>query len=80
MELDEILDQINQVFRQVFEDENIKIEPTFTANDVDGWDSLNHMILISEIEKFFDVKFALREIIRLKEVNDISLLIQKKKS
>jgi acyl carrier protein len=42
-----------------------------TANDVDSWDSLSHMVLIVEIEKAFNIKFKLRELNKMKNVGDM---------
>ncbi|MCF8296592.1 MAG: acyl carrier protein [Bacteroidales bacterium] len=78
MELNEILSDLNSLYQRVLENEKVVLEFETTANDVDGWDSLNHMILITEIEKQFKIKFALKEIMRLKNIGDVCFLIKNK--
>jgi acyl carrier protein len=73
-----ILEKTEAVFRKVFEDDNLEINRNMTANDVDNWDSLSHMVLIVEIEKTFNIKFKLRELNKMKNVGDlIDLLVLK---
>ena len=63
----DVHDQLQDVFRRVFNDPSIVLNERMTAEDVDGWDSLTHINLIIAIEKRFGVKFATAEISRLKE-------------
>lgn len=65
--MEEIRDQVQDVFRDVFEDPTLVINERTTAEDVEGWDSLAHINLIIAIEKRLGVKFATAEISRLKE-------------
>ena len=58
--------------------DNITLTETTTANDVEGWDSLTNMLLISEIEKTFQLHFSFREIVRLKNVGDLCAAIARK--
>ncbi|MCG2632720.1 acyl carrier protein [Bradyrhizobium sp. WYCCWR 13023] len=62
-----LIDQLQDVFRNVFSDPSIVLNERMTADDIDGWDSLTHINLIIAIEKQFKVKFATAEISRLKE-------------
>jgi acyl carrier protein len=62
-----IREQIQDVFREVFEDPALVLEDRMTAGDIEGWDSLAHINLIIAIEKRLGVKFATAEISRLKE-------------
>ena len=78
MEQGEILNQTNQLFKKTLDDETIELGMETTANDVDDWDSLNHPVLISEIEKHFNVTFKLKEVIGFKNVGDIVNGIQAK--
>src|SRR5665213_1912364 len=48
---------LNDIFRQVLDDDTIALRPEMTADDVDGWDSMNHVFIVVEIEKRFGVKF-----------------------
>lgn len=69
---------LDQVFRKVLKRDNITLTETTTANDVEGWDSLTNMLLISEIEKTFQLHFSFREIVRLKNVGDLCAAIARK--
>jgi acyl carrier protein len=59
-------DQMQTVFRNVFNDDDIELLDEMTADDVDGWDSLAHINLIIALEKHFKIKFATAEISGLK--------------
>jgi acyl carrier protein len=66
-----IMDSLTEVFRTVFEDDSIILEPEMTANDVEGWDSLSHVLLILAIENRFKIKFNHKELLTLKNVGDL---------
>lgn len=74
----DIMDQLTETIRKVFENDNIEIKEATTANDVDEWDSLAHISLIGEIERTFKVKFALGELMKLQNVGQMAELILKK--
>lgn len=65
--MEAIREQVQDVFREVFEDPSLVLRDEMTADDVDGWDSLTHINLIIAIEKRFRVRFATAEISRLRE-------------
>ena len=58
--------------------ESLNLTETTTAHDVDGWDSLTNMLLISEVEKAFGVRFNFREIVKMKNVGDLCAAIANK--
>lgn len=58
---------VQQVFRDVFGEDQIVLTDDMTADDIPGWDSLGHLNLIIAIEKRFGIKFATAEISRLKD-------------
>lgn len=74
----EIKAQLNDVFREVFDDDAITIHEAMTAKEVEGWDSLNHVNLVVAAEKHFRVKFTTREINALANVGDFIALIGRK--
>ena len=74
------LQTLTEVFRDVFEDDSIELHPQTTANDVEGWDSLSHTIMISAVELKFGVKFSTREVMRLKNVGELVQLIDSKRA
>jgi acyl carrier protein len=71
MDENKLLEQVQIIFRKVFGDDKLEINMEMTANDVDNWDSLTHMILISEIEKELDIKFKLRELNKMKNIGGL---------
>lgn len=77
--MNELMTRIQDVFRDVFDDEKMRISETTTARDVAGWDSLTNINLIFAIEREFKVKFALGEIQELKNVGEMAALIEKKR-
>jgi acyl carrier protein len=73
-----ILEKLNPIFRQVFEDDDINLNRETTADDIDAWDSLSHMNLVMAIEMEFRIRFALGELQTLKNVGNLADLIDKK--
>ena len=71
-------ERLEQVFRNVFEDDEIEISNETTAEDIDAWDSLTHVQLIVAVEKEFSLKFSTVEVMKLKNVGDFIALIEKK--
>lgn len=70
MTRDEVYARLKDVFRDVF-DREVELNDNTTAADVNGWDSLTHITLIGTIEDEFDIKFAMKDVISLKNVGDI---------
>lgn len=78
METKELLEILNGIFRNVLKRDDITLTEETTAHEVDGWDSLTNMILLTEIEKKFGVRFTFREIVKLKNVGDLCQTILNK--
>jgi len=72
---EEILKGVQDVFIDVLEDDNIVLNYNTTADDIMGWDSLNHVVIIVEIEKKFNLKFKLEEIQSFKNIGEICDII-----
>ena len=78
MEKLELVEKLTKTFRSTFDDDNLIITDDLTANDVDNWDSLTHMILISEVENEFCIKFKLKDLNKMKNVGAlIEIIISK---
>ena len=78
MTREEVYIRLNEVFRDVLDDDTIVLNDQTVADDVDGWDSLTNMVLITEIENKFGVRFSFREIVKLKNVGDLCRTIMNK--
>ena len=66
-----MLQRVNEVFQEVFDDDGLVILRHTTAADVSGWDSLMHVRLVLALEKVFSVRFASSEVANFKEVGDL---------
>jgi len=78
MERSEIYSRLTDIFRKVFDDEDIDVTPKLAAADVDGWDSLTHIRLIMTVEKVFKMKFSTSEIGKLENVGSLAELIKER--
>ena len=68
---DEIIKQLNEIFIDVIDNDDIKLTNETTADDVDGWDSLTHIQLVVAIERHFKIRFNSKEIQSWKNVGDL---------
>lgn len=73
-----MLETLNQLFQKVLKRNTVELTVESTAQDVPGWDSLTNMILVSQIEKTFGIKFSFREIVKFKNVGDMCTAITEK--
>ena len=62
MERNEILAKLTPIFRTAFNDDTIELDEDMTTDDFDNWDSVTQMIIVSMIEKEYDIVFKLREV------------------
>ena len=76
----EILNLLSDIIRETLSTPDLVITPETSARDVDEWDSISHIEIITAVEKKFSVRFALIELQALKNVGDMIELIQKKNS
>ena len=70
-----IYTRLNKVFRDVFDDDSITVNPKTTANDIEDWDSLEHITLIAAVEKEFKMKFKMGEISSMKNVGEMASIV-----
>lgn len=78
MTREEIVSKLTVIFHEVFNDNAIVLNDGMTASDVDSWDSLTHMLMITKVEEDFGIKFKLRELNKLKQVGDLISVIESK--
>ena len=80
MTREDIFNGVQDIFRDIFYEEDMVIEDKTSSDDVEEWDSLNHINLVSAIEKEFEIRFALWELMALKDVGSmIDLMVEKLK-
>jgi acyl carrier protein len=70
--------RLNEVFQQVFDDDELAVDRSTTADDVEGWDSMMHVTLMINVEKAFGVKFTSSEVASLKNVGELVDLLDRK--
>ena len=80
MTMDAMLDQLQSVFRDVFEDDELTIDRQTSADDVEGWDSLMHVSLMINVERVFGVKFSTTQVASLKNVGELMDLIESRRA
>jgi acyl carrier protein len=78
MNKDQILKEVNEIFIDVLDNEDIKLTTETSAKDIEEWDSLNHIQLVVAIEKHFKQRFTASEIQSWKNVGEMCDAIQKK--
>ncbi len=76
MDKAEILSKVKEAFVSVLEHDNFELSDETTANDVDGWESITHMMIINEVEKVFSIKFKLMDLMNMDNVGDLIKTIQ----
>ena len=74
--MDNIYERLNEVFREFFDDEEIEVTPDTTADDIEDWDSLNHITLIDAVESEFGVRFTMGEVSGMKNVGEMAEIIR----
>ena len=74
----EMLKRIQNIFRDVFDDDNLEVTNKTNSEEIEEWDSLNHINLVVGIEKEFNIRFVLDELQPLKDVGEMLDLLQHK--
>ena len=70
--MNEIYNRLNEVFREVFDDDSITVNAETTAADIEDWDSLTHIQLIAAVEDEFGVKFSMKQVSSMKNVGEMA--------
>ncbi len=78
LSINEVMDQITTIFRDILDNEDITLTGESTADDIEEWDSLTHIQLIVALEKHFKIKFTTQEITSYKNVGEMAESIVKK--
>ena len=70
--------RLNNVFRDVFDDDTISVRPETTARDIEDWDSLEHIRLISSVEREFGMRFRMGEVSTMKNVGEMAAIVRER--
>ena len=76
MDINTVYAKLNVIFQDLFDDDSIVVTPQTTANDIEDWDSLEHITLIATVERTFKMKFKMGEISSMKNVGQMANIIQ----
>ena len=71
MDKEKIKARLTEIFQDVFDDDSITLTEKTTADDIDAWDSLEHISLISAVEKAFKMRFTMKEVSGMKNVGEM---------
>ena len=75
-----VMETLQGIFREIFDDDDLALHRETTASDIDEWDSLAQINIIVACEEAFGLKFNLNDIAKLKNVGDMVDLVEGKKS
>jgi acyl carrier protein len=78
MELNEIIRIVNNIFIELFDDKSIVLFEHSDTSDIESWDSLNHIQVITAVEKYFKIRFELNELLNFQNVGDLCRGVQAK--
>ena len=78
MELTQIIEQVNDIFIELFEDKSIILNELSDTSSIDAWDSLNHIQVITSVEKHFKIRFDLNDLLNFQNIGDLCRGIQSK--
>lgn len=78
MSREEITNKLTEIFRDVFDDEEIELSDSTTADAIEAWDSLEHISLIAAVEKAFKMRFTMREVSGMKNVGEMIDIIEQR--
>ncbi|MCX4351346.1 MAG: acyl carrier protein [Lachnospiraceae bacterium] len=71
MTREEVYATLNEVFQDVFDDESIEVNDETTSDDIEDWDSLEHINLIAAVEQEFGMKFNMGQVVTMKNVGEM---------
>ena len=71
MEKEKVLPRLTEVFRDIFDDSKLVINDSTTSNDIDEWDSIEHINLVGAVEEEFSMRFKMKEVSGMKNVGEM---------
>ncbi|ADU20760.1 MULTISPECIES: acyl carrier protein [Ruminococcus] len=76
--LKQTMTRLTDVFRDVFDDDSLNITPNTTADDIEDWDSIEHITLIGAVEDEFGMKFKMGEVSGMNNVGDMLKIVMER--
>ena len=77
--MNEIYKQLSEIFSDVF-DEEITVTETTSSADIEDWDSLSHITLISAIEDAFGMHFSMKEVLGMANVGELAQIVSSRRT
>ncbi len=71
MTREEVYERLNKVFREVFDDDSIEVHDETTSDDIEDWDSFEHINLVVAVEEEFSFKIPMGKVITMKNVGEM---------
>ena len=71
MTREDILHKVNETFIKILEHNDFELKDDTTAHDVDGWESITHMLIITDYENVFGIKFKLMDLMNMDNIGDL---------
>lgn len=78
MSREEIKAKLTEIFRDVFDNDEIELTDATTADDIEEWDSLEHITLIAAVEKAFKMRFTMKEVSSMKNVGEMMSILEER--
>ncbi len=78
MDREVIRNKLNEIFCHVFDDDSLVITDEMCADDIEDWDSLAQIDIVTSSQAAFHVKFSISEITTLKNIGDMLDLIDRR--
>lgn len=77
MTREEVFERLTKIFREVFDDPKIELKETIVSDDIEDWDSFEHINLVITIENEFSFKFPMDQVVTMKNVGEMADIILK---
>ena len=72
MDRQEVFKRINEIFQDIFDDDELVVTDETCADDIEDWDSLRHITLVSAVERAFGIKFSMKEVLEMKNIGEMA--------
>ncbi len=76
--MDATWDKTAQIIRDILKMPDLELTDNSSSNSIPEWDSLNHVMIVDQIEKTFEIKFSLDDMLSIDNMGNLVQLIQSK--